>query len=247
MVGLFNKGDSLARLPLSTISNPIYQPVFRSMAADQDNPDRIKYLFFTMISLLTLYTLPIYVGLWWLAEPFIIVVYGRQWADAAIPLQILAPLGLLYCVGHPCGAVLTATDRVGKEIVVQTITWVMVGFGCYFGLRWGLAGVAAAIVLSQLYSATHMYLLANDCFRARLRELVAALMPGVFLNAILVVTLLVTDLLLPDGMRTTSMATYLVISTLAGGSVYALAFLLLPLPSLASEAMRWKRFLRLSS
>jgi O-antigen/teichoic acid export membrane protein len=102
MVGLFNKGDSLAKLPFSTISGPVYQPVFRSMAAAQDNPDKIKYLFFRMVSLLILYTLPFYVGLWWLAKPFMIVVYGEH----GHPLQIL-PLD----IGHPENM---ATNRLKK-------------------------------------------------------------------------------------------------------------------------------------
>jgi O-antigen/teichoic acid export membrane protein len=248
MVGLFNKGDSLAKLPFDMISGPIYQPVFRAMSVEQDNPDRIKYLFFRMTSLLLLYTMPIYIGLWWLAKPFIVVVYGEHWADAAIPLQILAPLGLLYCVGHPCGAVLAATNRLGREAVIQTITWAIVGLGCYLSLDqgWGLAGVAYAIVISQIYSTTHFYLLANQCYRARLSELVAAVGPTLLLNAILIAVLVALDLILPTGMREHSQKTYLVICALTGGLAYAVAFLFLPLPSLASEALRWKKLIRLA-
>jgi len=244
-VGLFNKGDSLAKLPFDMISGPIYQPVFRAMSIEQDNPDKIKYLFFQMASLLMLYTLPVYVGLWWLAKPFIVVVYGEHWADAAIPLQILAPLGLLYCVGHPCGAVLAATNRLGREVIIHTITWIIVALGCYFGLAWGLAGVAYGIVLSQIYSTTHMYLLANQCFRAKFGELVAAVGPALLLNGILVAVLFALDAILPRGMREHSQAAYLVICSLTGGLAYALAFLFLPLPSLAPEAVRWKKLLRL--
>jgi teichuronic acid exporter len=248
MVGLFNKGDSLAKLPFEMISGPIYQPVFRAMSVEQDNPDRIKYLFFRMASLLLLYTLPIYIGLWWLAKPFIIVVYGEHWAEAAIPLRILAPLGLLYCVGHPCGAVLAATNRLGREAVIQAITWAIVGLGCYFSLDqgWGLAGVAYAIVLSQIYSTTHFYLLANQCYRAKLSELVAAVGPALLLNGILVTVLIGVDAILPVGMREHSQKAYLFICALAGSFAYAVAFLFLPLPSLATEALRWKKFIRIA-
>jgi teichuronic acid exporter len=246
MVGLFNKGDSLSRLPLATISDPVYQPVFRSMAAAQDNPEKIKYLFFRMMSLLVLYTLPFYVGLWWLAKPFMIAVYGEHWAVAAIPLQILAPLGLLYCIGHPSGAVLAATNRLGKEMVVHTVTWILVALGSYFGLHWGLKGVAFGIVLSQIYSNIHMYILASQCFRARFGDLVTAIGPGLLLNALLVAVLFVVDAWLPAGMRENSRIAYLIISALAGSLAYTLAFLFLPLPSLASEAQTWKRLLRLA-
>jgi O-antigen/teichoic acid export membrane protein len=248
MVGLFNKGDSLAKLPFAMISGPIYQPVFRAMSIEQDNPNKIKYLFFRMASLLLLYTLPLYVGLWWLAKPFIVVVYGEHWIDAAIPLQILAPLGLLYCLGHPSGAVLAATNRLGLEIVIQAIAWAIVALGCYFSLvrGWGLAGVAYTIVISQIYSTTHMYLLANQYFRAKLSELVAAVGPALLLNGILVTILLLVDALLPVGMREHSQVAYLFICALTGGLAYALAFLFLPLPSIKPEALRWKKLLRLA-
>lgn len=246
-VGLFNKGDSLAKLPFSTISGPIYQPVFRSMAAEQDNPDRIKYLYFRMVTLLLLYTMPIYVGMWWLAEPLVVTLYGAQWADAAIPLEILSPLGFLYCIGHPCGAVLGATNRVGREVVVQTITWLIVGVGCYVGLQWGLAGVSFGIVLSQVYSTTHMYLLSNAVIKASPRELISALAPGIILNSVLIGTLILIDAALPDGFRANSSASYILLCAALGGLAYAAVFLFFPMHALHDEAQRWKRILRISA
>lgn len=246
MVGLFNKGYSLATLPLTSISGPVFQPVFRTMSAEQDNPDRIKYLFFRMMSLLLLYTLPLYIGLAWLAEPFIVVVYGEHWREAAPVLQILAPLGVLYCVGHPCGAVLAATNRVGREVIVQIVTWAIVAVGCFVGLRWGLSGAALGIVLSQVYSTIHMYYLATRCFHSSMRDLFAAVAPVLVLNALLLSTLAAVDWLLPDGFKTESQAIYLVVATAAAALVYLAGLLLLPLGALTSEAGRIRELLRLA-
>lgn len=246
MVGLFNKGDSLAKLPFSAISGPIFQPVFRAMSAAQDDPARIRSLFFRMISLLMLYTLPLYVGLCWLAEPFVITLYGEKWAAAATPLQILAPLGFLYCIGHPCGAVLGATNRVGREVIVQIIAWIILGLGCYFGLAWGLAGVAIGVVLSQIYSTTHMYLLTNDCIKATFKELMTAIRPNIILNAILIAALVLVDEIFKNGIREQSRMLYLLTSFAAGSISYGLAFLFLPLDAIHDEALRWRRLLRLS-
>lgn len=246
MVGLFNKGYSLATLPLTAISGPVFQPVFRTMSAEQDNPDKIKYLFFRMVSLLMLYTLPLYIGLAWLAEPFIVVVYGEHWHQAAPVLQILAPLGLLYCIGHPCGAVLAATNRVGREVVVHVITWMIVAIGCYVGLEWGLAGAAFGIVLSQIYSTVHMYYLATRCFRCSAIDLIHATAPVLSLNAILLVTLIVVDLLVPTTFRAEWKAAYVLIATSAAALAYLVALLTLPFGSLASEAARIRRLLHQS-
>lgn len=246
MVGLFNKGDSLAKLPFSTISGSIYTPVMRAMAKEQDSPDKVKYLLFRMVSLLMVYTLPFYIGLWWLAKPFMVGVFGSHWAEAAIPLQILAPLGLLYCVGHPCGAVFAAMNRMGQEVVIQMVTWFIVAVGCVIGLKWGLTGVAWGIVLSQIYSTSHMYWLSSRAVQAKLSELAAAVGPALLLNGILVVALILIDVLLPAGTSEHSQLAYLVVNALVGGLVYALAFLFLPLPGLTEEALRWKQLLRIA-
>ena len=86
-VGLFNKADSLARTPFSLISTATYSTVFRAMSKDQDNMDRARYLYRKMITLLVVYTLPMYIGLGWVARSFIEVVYGPKWIAAAGALK----------------------------------------------------------------------------------------------------------------------------------------------------------------
>jgi len=244
-VGVFNKADSLSKLPFSVISGPIYQPVFRAMSAAQDEPDKIKYLYFKMISLLLLYTLPFYIGMWWLAKPFILVVYGDHWAETAEVLEIIAPLGLLYCLGHPSGAVLAATDRLGREMVVHTLTWILVGVGVYIGLDYGIEGAGWAIVASQIYSNLHMYYLATRCFDVRMKDAANALLPPLCLNGVMLSTLYGVHVLLPADFAADRPLQYLLLSTAVGGLAYAAAFLFLPLRPLADEAARWRKLLRL--
>ncbi|HMM75030.1 MAG TPA: lipopolysaccharide biosynthesis protein [Gammaproteobacteria bacterium] len=245
-VGVFNKADSLSKMPFSVLSAPVYQPVFRAMSKVQDEPDKIKYLFFRMVSLLLLYTLPLYIGMWWLAKPFIVVVYGEHWVDTAGVLEIIAPLGFLYCLGHPSGAVLAATNRLGREMVVHSLTWVFVAVGVYVGLDRGIEGAAWGVVASQIYSNLHMYWLATRCFDTRIKDVVGTFGPTLALNAILLLTLFAVHLALPPGYAERAPQIYLAASIIVGGIVYAAAFLFLPLRPLADEALRWRRLLRMA-
>lgn len=245
-VGLFNKADSLSNLPFSVISGPVYQPVFRAMSKVQEHPDKLKYLFFKMVSLLLLYTLPLYIGLWWLAKPFIMIVYGEKWVSAAKTLEILAPLGFFYCLGHPAGAVMAASDRLGREMVVQATTLMLAAVGVYMGLERGIEGAAWGIVVSQIYCHLHMYWLATHCFQTRLKDAVNAIVPSLILNAILLLTLCAVDATLPLDYAEQAPLIYFVVSVVAGGLAYAAAFLFLPLRPLADESLRWRRCLRLS-
>lgn len=245
-VGVFNKADSLSKLPFTIISGPIYQPVFREMSKVQDEPDKIKYLFFRMVSLLLLYTLPLYIGLWWLAKPFIVAVYGEHWLETADVLEIIAPLGFLYCLGHPAGAVLAAADRLGREMIVHTVTWLLVAVGVYFGLDRGIEGAAWGVVASQIYSNLHMYWLATRCFDTRFKDVAAAFGPALVLNAILIAALVTVHFAFPVGYAERTPQVYLIVSAVVGGFAYGAAFLFLPLLPVAEEAQRWRKLLRLA-
>ena len=112
-LGLFNKADSLHRLPYWMLAQPVAQPVFRAMSKVQDDLDQTKYMFYRVITLLMVYILPFYIGIWWVAEPFIGVVYGEQWLPAAEPLRILALAGFFYIIARPCGVLLDGAESTG--------------------------------------------------------------------------------------------------------------------------------------
>jgi len=247
LVGLFNKADSMAKIPFATINGPIYQPVFRSLSIVQDNPDQAKYIFFRTISLLTVYTLPLYIGLSWCAAPLINFLYGDKWNGASGALEILALSGTLYCIHHPAGAVLAAYNRLGSELIAQTTLLIIVAVGTLLMLSHGLEGIAWILLMGHVYITTYLYYLATRCFPSRLIDLTRALMPGIILNCILIFTLVMVHSLLPTNFSLTHPGAYLAAIIPIGGAIYGIAFLFLPLTSLATEAARWRKKLRLAA
>jgi teichuronic acid exporter len=246
MLGLYNKADSMSKLPASTISNAAYQTVFRALAKIQDNIDQSAYVYLRTVTLVTVYTLPFYVGLLWLAEPFITFVYGEKWSAAGPPLAILATTGLFRCVSNASGAVSAARNRLGYELRIQIESWGLLTVGCLIGFQWGLTGIAWGVVPSFIYTSLRMARLATDSLQMRMGSLLPALKPAFLLNIALGVTLAVTDLMLPGDLDATSPGIYLGSMTLVGGMVYGGLFLFAPIEALASESQRWRRNLRLT-
>jgi teichuronic acid exporter len=246
-VGLYNKAESLAMLPFATISGAVYTPVFRAMAKVQDDVAQVRYLFYRMISLLVVYTLPFYIGLAWLAEPFIGVIYGDKWLPSAAPLAIISLCGLLFCIGHPCGAVLAARNLLGREVLIQAATWAFVAIATLIGLHWGgLTGVAWGVAASHLFSSALMYHLASKSVQGSLQELVNAIVPGLLLNALMLAALWGLDMMLPAGFSEHQQASYLLLSATVGAITYGACFLYLPITALAEETLRWRKTLRLA-
>jgi teichuronic acid exporter len=240
MVGLFNKADSLQAIPVQWVSGSLYQPLFRGLSENQDNPDRSKYLYMRALTLAAAYGLPFYVGLWWLADAFVLVVYGERWRAAAEPLRILATAGLLNIVGNQSGALVAAQDRLGREMLIQFQTVLLLAAAVLWGMPRGLAGMAEGVVGANLFICLRMAHLAAGCVNAGFRDFARALWPPVLLNALLFGVLYAADLAWrrwgPD-----DPAAYLLAMGAVGGTGYSLLFLACPLKALASEAERWKR------
>jgi len=235
-VGLFNKGDSLARMPHTFITGSVYHVLFRSMAAEQDNLDKCRYLFYRSIALVALYATPFYVGLVWLALPLIRGVYGEAWSPAALPLAILALAWPFWLMDNLSGAVLAAHNWLHRELPVQIAALVLLTLLVWLGARHGLAGVAVGVVAASAFSGLALHRLAILCLRARWRDFFIALAPAALLNGILTLTLWFADRLfaaLPD-------LAYVAAMSGVGAVVYALCFLYTPITTLRSEQHRWK-------
>jgi teichuronic acid exporter len=242
-LGLFNKAESLSRLPNQLFMSSTIQPVFRAMSKVQDDLDQTKYMFYRVITLLLVYTAPLYVGMWWVAEPFIGVVYGEKWIPVAEPLTILAMAGLFLNVLHPCAVLLDAQNRLSQEMVALAVRLIFTIAACLIGLEWGLIGVAWAILATHVFSASYYYLLVLRTIPTRPAELLDAITPALILNTVLYSALAATHYALGE-LRTTLPSLYLLLMIFSGGLTYLTAFLFLPIPALRTEVMRWRQKLR---
>jgi len=247
LLGLYNKATSLQTLPGDVIGSSVYQTVFRALAMEQENRDRSRYLFFRAITLVAVYTWPFFVGLVWLADPFIVTVYGVKWQAAAAPLAILSLGGFVATVGMQAGALVAAQDRIGRELLIQSerIVWLVVA--CVVGLHWGLVGVAWATIPVRLYTSSRMYHLAASTVGTTFRDLVRALAPAIWLNTLLCGLFGVAHLLLFGPWREQSPALYLAGMAVVGVVGYLALFLFLPIEGLSSESGRWRTMLHVGA
>ena len=236
-LGLFNKADSLHRLPYKMLGQPVAQPVFRAMSKIQEDLDQTKYMYYRVITLLMAFVLPFFVGLWWVAEPFIGVIYGEKWLPAAEPLQIMSLAGFFYIIIRPSGVLLMAQNRLTQEIIAQAIVLVFTLTACIIGLQWGLEGVSWGFLISQVFHAIYFYLLVRQTIPTRTIDLFKAIAPGMQLNIILLIILYIVDYFSGE-LLTTNPAIYLLLMVSIGSSIYATLFLLLPITALHSERVR---------
>ena len=241
-LGLFNKAESLARMPNRLITPPTGQAVFRAMSVVQDDLDRTRYILHRTIALLMVYVFPFLIGLWWVAEPFVRVVYGEKWLGSVEPLRIIVLAGVLRTIWIPCGVTLNAQNRLTEMVIGEAIGLVLTVAVVLVGLQWGLPGVAWAIVASTVFYATYSYVMVRRAVPASTFDLLKAMIPAIILNGFLFVVLALAHYVLATKV-TIHPALYLAGMATTGGIAYAVALLYFPIPALQSEADRWKQLI----
>lgn len=239
-VGLFNKAESLAQTPLILISGSAYQTIFRALSSLQDDHDKSTYLFLRALTLVAFYTLPFLVGFTWLADPFIVLVYGDRWAPAAPVLQILAIAVALNIGANLSGAVIAAQNQLGREIKIQLQSGVLLFAGILAGLKWGITGAAIGMLPSYAFISWRMLSVAFDILDITWTQFWRVVLPIVSRNAQLFFVLFATDAALSSFPDSASRLLYFVIMAATGGLFYSLMFLYRPCDGMASEAARWQ-------
>jgi O-antigen/teichoic acid export membrane protein len=240
-VGLYNKADSLSRLPTEMVSGAVYQPLFRGLAAARDDLTRCQYLYLRAVTLILLYTLPVYFLLVLLGEPVITVLYGEAWRDAGRVLSILGLLGPLFVLENTAGAVSAAFDRLGRELGLQLAALVLCLTGAWLLSGHGIAGVAVGILPGCLLFTVSFLGLALRTLGLGYAALLAPASALARPTLALAVVALALTLGLPAGLARDAPALHCLLVALPSGMAYASVFLLFPAAAVADEATRWRR------
>jgi lipopolysaccharide exporter len=172
----------------AAVINPVITkvafPVFSIM---QHETDRLKKYYLKVLNLLSFANFPLMAGLAVVAPVAVPVIFGNQWHNSIILIQILAIVGLLKSTGNPIGLLLLAKGRADlgfKWHLVRTITQVP---ALYIGVRLGgTIGLAIAFVfVTALHSILIYLILIRKMLGPCLAEYVQSMWPPLLMSGIM--------------------------------------------------------------
>ena len=108
------------------------------------------------------------------------------------------------------------------------------------GLQDGIIGIAYAMLCVQLYMLLRYTASVLGIVNGNLRLLLAAILPGICVNILMLVSLATAHLVLLGTIRESSPVTYLIGMVLTGTTIYVAGLFYLPFKELKAEANRWK-------
>lgn len=133
----YNKAYQLLLLPNSLflgVVNPVLQPVLSEF---QDEPEKIKEVYYKIIHLLALLGMPLSVFLSLMSKQIIFFMFGTQWQMAVFPFSVLALTVWVQLTGSTTGSIFQARNHAKRLFFTGSVSAVILVSSIIIGIILG--------------------------------------------------------------------------------------------------------------
>ena len=147
-VGFYRQGFQLGLAPIIQLSYPVQVVGEAALSRLQHDPERYRRYYHRLLSIVSLFTMPLVIFLAVYAEPFVRVALGDRWIGATPIFQVLAIAALLRPAATTAGGVMLTCGHSRRFLWLGLSTSVALVLFFVAGIPWGPVGIAWAHVWS---------------------------------------------------------------------------------------------------
>ena len=159
MLGFYERAFNLMSLPRKRISKNVNHVLFAAYSRIQDDDERIVRALMRVTSYISFLVYPIMIWMYFAAPSMITVLYGEKWILTIEPLQIMCVSGLVNVLTMLFQPILKAKALLKQYARGQLVYFVVMAGSIYYGLEWGIVGVAWAVAFSSLIFFVMLFLI----------------------------------------------------------------------------------------
>ena len=182
-LGIYSRGSMLIGLPVYLLSSNVAKVVFPSFSQVQADRARLREVYLSSITLVAMLVTPVCAGAAVAAPEIVRVMLGPKWLAAVPILQVISVTYVLSAVTMFAGVVCDATAVLGRKLILNLVCLAGLAGLLFAGSRFGLVGVAWALVGGELLRAGLYTALMRRVLAAEPFALLRAYGPGVLAGA----------------------------------------------------------------
>lgn len=148
-LGFYTLAYHLMIFPLSKVNPIITKVAFPVFSKIQNDNDRLRRGYCKAINYISMLSFPMLAGMLVVAPEFVRLVYGAKWEPSITVLQIFCLVGVFKSLGNPVGSILLAKGRADIGFYWNMFAVIVVSVAVIVGVKWGINGVAVAILILQ--------------------------------------------------------------------------------------------------
>lgn len=195
-LGIYTRAYALMLLPISQITSFISKVMFPALSAIQDDLPKVKSLYLRTINIIAFVSFPMMIGLFAVADYFILAVYGEKWRMVIPILQLLCFVGLTQSVTTTIGWIFNSQGKTNIQFKWGIFSSIFRCASFVLGLRWGVEGIATVYLLGTLILMFPALILAGRIINLSLKEILGSLLPTFSVAAVMGITIFGLKLLL---------------------------------------------------
>jgi O-antigen/teichoic acid export membrane protein len=191
-LGLYTVSHEMAHLPTTELASPINRAIFPGYSKLQHDSAALGSAFLRVLGVIAMVTIPAGVGMASIAHLFVPTVLGRQWLDGIPLISILALAGTLHALQVNIESVYYAMGRPRLKAFMTLLELAVFLPALVLVVpRYGLPGVAAAVLLTVCISAPINLWLVLRILHLPIRRLLNVLWRPLIAAAVMSTTVLV--------------------------------------------------------
>lgn len=212
-LGFYSRAMQLVEFPNQVYWLVVDRVVFPVMSAMKDDKDKLSQFFLQSLSLLSLVltvgTLILVVG----AEQIVLIMMGDQWGEVAAILEVLGVCIIFRALASFMDSFIAAYDLVKLLTIKQVISLSVLALAIWFGVDYGVIGVAYAVVITSAMRFLLTTSLILKYSNVKLNQILKALVPcAVTPLAIFILYLCISDFKLLQGLVGIMISTAIIFS-----------------------------------
>jgi PST family polysaccharide transporter len=149
-LGIYSRAYSLMLLPITQIISVISGVMFPALSKIQREKERVKKIYLRAMRLLAFITFPMMIGLFVVAQPFVLALFGEKWIGVIPIIQILTWVGITQTLSNPTGWIYTSQGKTN-----WMFWWGVFGSGTL------VIAIVIGVWVGSIKSVAMAYLVAN--------------------------------------------------------------------------------------
>ncbi|RYU82888.1 lipopolysaccharide biosynthesis protein [Hymenobacter persicinus] len=177
-LGIYTRGTMLIALPVYLLSSNVAKVMFPSFSQMQADRARLREVYLSSITLIAMLVTPVCVGVMVAAPEIVLVMLGPKWVEAVPVLRIICVSYILSSVTMFAAVVCDATAALAWKLRLNLVFVTALAGLMWVGSRYGLLGVAWALVAGEAVRMALYTALMRQVLAAPVLSLLRAFGPG---------------------------------------------------------------------
>jgi len=188
-LAFYNKGKQFPNLIISNVNTSIDSVLFPAMSGVQDNKMRIKNMTRRSIKTSTYFLTPMLLGLFVIAEPFVILILTSKWLSCVTFLRIFCLVFIFYPVNT---ANLNAIKAMGRsdiylklEIIKKVIGFMLLIVTMFVSVKALAYSLLVSSIISQFINSWPNKMLLNYSFKEQMLDIFPSLVLSIIMGVVI--------------------------------------------------------------